>query len=361
MQRAIAGLIMAALTTSTLAADDKPSKATEAYQALEKEFRQKLQEAKTQEEFKQQLDQYGLRFLEFAEKNAKDPSAFDALVYCLRMSQGVVTKDNPAGKALVILERDHVKSARIGELLKMLGEIGEDTSAGLLKAVMEKHPDKKTQAKACKALADSRPKLVRIAEQIKDNEQLREIVAKQRGKDYVTNLLANVDMYRKESEELKKLLEDKFAGLIPDLSIGKPVPEVESVDLDGKKVRLSDLKGKVVVLDIWATWCGPCRAMIPHERELVKRLVGKPFVLVSISADDQKQTVTEFLKKEPMPWTHWWNGAIIEDWNVEYFPTIYVLDAKGVIRYKDVRGEEMDKAVDTLLKEMEGAAKKDPN
>jgi thiol-disulfide isomerase/thioredoxin len=130
---------------------------------------------------------------------------------------------------------------------------------------------------------------------------------------------------------------------------------VVSQDLDGKKVKLSDLRGKVVVLDIWATWCPPCRAMIPHERELVKRLEGKPFVLVSISGDAEKKTLTDFLAKEKMPWTHWWNGArggIVEDWQVEFFPTIYVLDAKGVIRYNGVRGADMDKAVDTLLKEM---------
>jgi hypothetical protein len=73
--------------------------------------------------------------------------------------------------------------------------------------------------------------------------------------------------------------------------------------------------------------------MIPHQRELVKRLNGKPFTLVSISVDDKRETLAEFLKKEPMPWTHWFNGPdgnIITDLNVWSYPTIYVLDAKGV-------------------------------
>jgi hypothetical protein len=102
--------------------------------------------------------------------------------------------------------------------------------------------------------------------------------------------------------------------------------------------------------------------MIPHERKLVERLKGKPFALVSISADAKKETLTNFLEKEPMPWTHWWNGAtggILSDWDVEYFPALYVLDAKGVIRYKDVRGEKMDEAVDALLKEMEESKKEE--
>jgi thiol-disulfide isomerase/thioredoxin len=151
---------------------------------------------------------------------------------------------------------------------------------------------------------------------------------------------------------LTRTLCDKYDDVCPDLSVGKPVPEVVSRDVDGKTVRLSALKGKVIVLDIWATWCVPCKAMIPHEREMVGRLKDKPFALVSISADEEKETLTTFLAKEKMPWTHWWNGnegGILEDWNVEAYPTIYVLDAKGVIRYKDLRGEKLEEAVNTLI------------
>ncbi len=146
---------------------------------------------------------------------------------------------------------------------------------------------------------------------------------------------------------------DHALKVLRTLSVGRPAPEFASRDLDGKPAKLSDLKGKVVVLDIWATNCGPCRQMIPHERELVKRLAGRPFVLVSVSADRTKADLTEFLKDTPMPWTHWYegDGPNLAAWDVKAFPTIFVIDAKGVIRHRGVRGKAMDEAVEKLLAE----------
>jgi len=96
--------------------------------------------------------------------------------------------------------------------------------------------------------------------------------------------------------------------------------------------------------------------MYPHERSLVKRLEGKPFALLGINSDP-KERLRQTLKKENMTWRSWWDGGstggpIAKAWNVNSWPTIYVLDQKGVIRYRDVREKELDKAVDELLAEM---------
>ena len=96
--------------------------------------------------------------------------------------------------------------------------------------------------------------------------------------------------------------------------------------------------------------------MYPHERSLVKRLEGKPFALLGINSDP-KGRLRQTIKKENMTWRSWWDGGspggpIAKAWNVNSWPTIYVLDDKGVIRYRDVREEELDKAVDALLAEM---------
>ncbi len=98
--------------------------------------------------------------------------------------------------------------------------------------------------------------------------------------------------------------------------------------------------------------------MYPHERSLVKRLENKPFVLLGINSDHDRAELKKAMAKEQITWRSWWDGGgtfgpIASKWNVTGWPTIYVLDAKGVIRYRDVRGKDMDEAVDKLLLEME--------
>ncbi len=96
--------------------------------------------------------------------------------------------------------------------------------------------------------------------------------------------------------------------------------------------------------------------MYPHERSLVKRLEGKPFALLGINSDHDKEQLKEAMKKENITWRSWWDGGstegpIAKSWNVHGWPTIYVLDADGVIRFKQLREKSLDKAVDSLLEE----------
>jgi peroxiredoxin len=98
--------------------------------------------------------------------------------------------------------------------------------------------------------------------------------------------------------------------------------------------------------------------MYPHERSLVKRLADKPFALLGINSDEQRDEVKKTIEKEQMTWRSWWDGGSTDGpiqtaYNVSHWPTIYVLDHKGVIRYIDVRDKKLDEAVDQLLAEME--------
>jgi hypothetical protein len=100
--------------------------------------------------------------------------------------------------------------------------------------------------------------------------------------------------------------------------------------------------------------------MYPHERSLVKRLENKPFVLIGVNSDKDKDELKKAMEKEQITWRSFWDGGkiggpIATEWNVRGWPTIYVLDQKGVIRKKNVRGHDMDKAVDELLENGKGS------
>lgn len=104
--------------------------------------------------------------------------------------------------------------------------------------------------------------------------------------------------------------------------------------------------------------------MYPHERSLVERLKDKPFALIGVNSDVDKKKLKERMAEEKITWRSFWNGPkgtggpISEAWNVHGWPTIYVIDAKGVIRAKNVRGTAMDKAIDKLVAEAEADAGK---
>jgi len=98
--------------------------------------------------------------------------------------------------------------------------------------------------------------------------------------------------------------------------------------------------------------------MYPHERSLVKQLSDKPFALIGVNSDKELDSIREIVKEKNITWRSFWNGPegtsgpISTAWNVSGWPTIYVLDGEGKIRYKNVRGDAMDKALETLFAEM---------
>jgi thiol-disulfide isomerase/thioredoxin len=285
---------------------------------------------------------YADRMLKAMSAHPGDPAAVAGLIWIATVSQRRNLPPPPqAEPAFDRLIRDHLSSPDLVGLLPLL-EMRPDGEA-ILRRVLDKntHPPIRVQAAMAlgAVLADDErgttPERLAEAERLLDSA-----LATARATPGVP------------SDRIKSA--EGLLFEVRHLSVGKVAPELECADLAGKPARLSDFKGKVVVLDFWTTDCIPCRAMIPHERQLVQRHAGKPFALISISADPEKESLGRFLKNEPMPWTHWWAGdqsGVLDKWNVRLFPTIYVIDAKGTIRYKNVRDKKLDDAVETLLKE----------
>lgn len=117
-------------------------------------------------------------------------------------------------------------------------------------------------------------------------------------------------------------------------TVGATVPDVTGQRLDGTEEALSAHAGKVVLVDFWATWCGPCIAALPKLRDLHESLPADRFTLLAVSVDAELDTVTEFQEDEPMPWVNWHVGdksEIVRTWDVRAFPTYVLLDENGTI------------------------------
>ena len=359
MNRILLAAVVAALAyASPMRADDKSDKPVEKPKSraaqlsdLQQEMRKMMPEvvtafraAKNQEERDKALakfDPIREKGFKLVEENPKDDVSFNTLTFLMQ------TAPTPPQKVLDMLGENFANDSKFAQLVYSLVD---NPGAGKLIKAAEGSTNKSVKAAVALARANKKAESVDEArgdEASKLSSEAEQMLVK------VVKEFGNTPLLGSTVEKMA----NKTLFFVRNLGVGKAAPETVGHNLEGKDDKLGDYKGKVVVLDIWATWCGPCRAMIPHEREMVEKLKDKPFALISISADNQKKDLEQFLEKEKMPWTHWWEGpgenGIVGKWNVRYFPTIYVLDSKGVIRYKHVRGKELEEAVTKLLEEME--------
>jgi thiol-disulfide isomerase/thioredoxin len=142
------------------------------------------------------------------------------------------------------------------------------------------------------------------------------------------------------------------------LPVGVAAPEIEGEDLDGVAFNLSDYRGKVVLLEFWGNWCGPCRGMYSHTREFMERYADEPFEVVGVNSDTQLERLRLVIEKQKLGWRSFWDGPkgekgpISRAWGVDQWPTVCLIDGKGVIRN---RWEVMDvPAIDAAIQKLLG-------
>ena len=137
---------------------------------------------------------------------------------------------------------------------------------------------------------------------------------------------------------------------IQNLEIGCTIPDIDARDLDGKPIKLSDYRGKVLLVAFWAGWCGPCMGMVPIEKALVDRMAGRPFAMVGVNGDKTAEEGRSVAARNKINWRSVWDGGsqgtTATRWGVQGWPTSYLVDAGGVIRDSNLRGDDLDKAVE---------------
>jgi thiol-disulfide isomerase/thioredoxin len=325
----------------------------------EAELKKKLEEAQDADDRKQIA--FSIKELsaitasdavELANENPKDEAAVDAAVFALKLLGQHQVTNADMDKATAIILDNHINSPKIQGALAQMSEAGP-RGLRFLKTVAEKTTDKDVQAVATFYCACALDGEIAQFEALMNYEAAGKLRAE--AIEMIEKAVKLSPDAKVGKEPLAKAAEVELASL--KIGVGNPVPDVEGISLDGKKTKLSGLRGKVVLFDFWATWCGPCRAMIPHEREMFEKLSKKNFVLLSVSADEKKETLTEFLEGEKMPWSHWWDGSrgpIAKLFKIRAYPTLYLIDANGVVRKKWIGSpgnEVLDKAVEELVAE----------
>ena len=155
-------------------------------------------------------------------------------------------------------------------------------------------------------------------------------------------------------EELLSKSDERYLPMV-----GKPSPPLKFKALDGREIDLEQLKGKVVLLDFWATWCPPCLEELPHVRGAHARYKAEGLEIIGVSFDADRARLEEVVKRESITWPQYFDGrgrdaAPGKVFGIQHWPSMWLLDRNGVVRFISA-GAGLDRKISQLLAESANA------
>jgi peroxiredoxin len=354
----------------------------QAHQAARDRYHEGLKGKTTAEATKPAIDEYHEAVsrntdavLDLVRAHPKDPAVVEGLRFVIDTARA--GPGDQAYLAMEILLRDHVLDPAIGDVCARMFYFSDAPIAEtLIRTVIEKNPSRDVRGSATHTLAFYLKLQASRVRRVRENPALIEESVAGRTRNAEWRSIKNIDptLLDREVEGLLERVIGEFADLkinddprplgviaqgelfaIRNLAVGKVAPEIRGQDHLGKAFSLNDYRGKVVVLTFSGNWCGPCVAMYPDERELVSKLKHRPFAMLSVNTDETVETLRKSIESGDVTWRCWWesgtSGPITTEWGISGFPSIFVLDPSGVIRFKDLRGEDLKRAVMQLLDE----------
>ncbi len=149
-----------------------------------------------------------------------------------------------------------------------------------------------------------------------------------------------------------------------ELARARMAPPFNVTTIDGQHISMEGLAGKVVLIDFWATWCGPCREALPHIQQIAKKFDGQPLVVLSVSLDDDEKKWKEFVGKNRMVWLQYrdggFKGPLAVDFGVTAIPSTFTIDTDGVVEEQHVGDANIEGKLKKLVSQAVEAANRKP-
>ena len=142
--------------------------------------------------------------------------------------------------------------------------------------------------------------------------------------------------------------------ILRKLKIGNPALPIDAVTTAGDRITLESYKGKVLLLDFWASWCKPCRQEMPVVKSVYKEFHGKGFEILGVSLDQSEASFRGYIERQGITWPQifdgkGWRSPVGQQYGINSIPATFLLDRDGTIRHRDLRGEKLREAVRELI------------
>ena len=262
-------------------------------------------------------------------------------------------------------KKEEIKGGKLQEELNAYKEIVEKANKGMNK--LKGEIKKASSEKHYKTAGELQKKLARMREDAQ--KELDALVEKNKDNLFAA-YIQTIGMEQMNLDALKacyQRLSEKARQLEPGKQVAARIQALEGVEVnamapnftlwtpDGKEVAMYDVKGKIKIIDFWASWCGPCRLENPNMVKLYQDFKDKGLTVMSVSLDEKKDKRTEAIQKDGLKWLHLsdlkgWKGEIVKLYNIDGVPTIFVLDENNRIIAKNLRGEKLRAFVEERLK-----------